>query len=76
VKAAGAVIGHVTSVVFSPRLGKNIGYAIVPVACAELGTRLTVVVPDGEEREARVVTRPFIDPEKTIPRASMSAKRQ
>lgn len=74
VKAAGTIVGHVTSAVFSPRVGKNIGYALVPVANAELGTRLTVVVSDGEEREARVVTRPFIDPEKTIPRAS--AQRQ
>jgi aminomethyltransferase len=74
VKAAGALVGHVTSAVFSPRLNKNIGYAFVPVAHAELGTRLSVVVADGTERDARVVTRPFIDPEKAIPRAS--AKRQ
>ncbi|MGH7519712.1 MAG: glycine cleavage T C-terminal barrel domain-containing protein [Gemmatimonadales bacterium] len=70
VKAAGAIVGHVTSAVFSPRLGKNIGYALVPVAYAELGTRLTVLVSDDEQREARVVARPFIDPEKTIPRGS------
>jgi glycine cleavage system aminomethyltransferase T len=76
VKAAGAIVGNVTSAVFSPRLGKNIGYAFVPVAHAELGTRLSVVVADREEREARVVTRPFIDPDKTIPRASASPKRQ
>lgn len=74
VRAAGATVGHVTSAVYSPRLRKNIGYALVPTACAELGTGLAVVLPEGEEREARVVTRPFIDPEKTIPRAS--AKRQ
>lgn len=64
------VIGHVTSAVFSPRLRKNIGYAFVPVAHAEPGggTPLRVVLPDRVERSARVVPRPFIDPEKSIPR--------
>ena len=68
VKAGAQVIGHVTSAVFSPRLRRNIGYAFVPVAHAELGTVLSVVLPDGVERPARVVRRPFIDPEKAIPR--------
>jgi len=68
VKHGAAVIGHVTSAVFSPRLRKNIGYAFVPVAHAELGTPLSVVLPDRVERSARVVPRPFIDPEKSIPR--------
>ena len=62
------VIGHVTSAVFSPRLRKNIGYALVPVGHTELGTALSVVLPSGLERLARVVRRPFIDPEKAIPR--------
>lgn len=69
VRAGDAVVGHVTSAVFSPRLRKNIGYAIVPVRDAELGTGLTVALPGGRERAARVVKRPFIDPEKAIPRA-------
>lgn len=69
VTSGGGVVGHVTSAVFSPRLQKNIGYALVPVACAELGTSLAVTLPNGSERAARVAKRPFIDPEKAIPRA-------
>jgi glycine cleavage system aminomethyltransferase T len=53
--------GHVTSVVYSPRLKKNIGYALVPAEYAALGTRLEVA-----GRAATVVRMPFIDPEKAI----------
>ena len=64
----GEGIGFVTSAVYSPRLGRNIGYAMVPVAAAELGTRLRVTTPDGD-RVARVVPRPFVDPDKEIPKS-------
>jgi len=64
----GEEIGFVTSAVFSPRLGRNIGYALVPAAAAELGTRLRVTTPDGE-RDATVVPRPFVDPDKEIPKS-------
>ncbi|MGQ0547271.1 MAG: glycine cleavage T C-terminal barrel domain-containing protein [Betaproteobacteria bacterium] len=53
--------GHVTSVVYSPRLKKNIGYALVAAEYAALGTRLEI-----EGRAATVVRMPFIDPEKAI----------
>jgi glycine cleavage system aminomethyltransferase T len=62
------VVGHVTSAVFSPRLGRNIGYALVPAARSALGTCFTVVLPGGEARPATVVEKPFVDPGKTIPR--------
>lgn len=65
--AEGAVAGHVTSAVYSPRLRKNIGYAFVPAERAALGTNLVVVLAE-EERPARVVARPFLDPQKTIPK--------
>jgi aminomethyltransferase len=61
-------VGRVTSALYSPRLAKNIGYAMVPVELAEPGTVLAVRIPDGGEREARVVAKPFVDPEKAIPR--------
>ena len=64
----GEEIGFVTSAVHSPRLGRNIGYALVPAATGELGTRLGVVTPDGE-RDATVVPRPFVDPGKDIPKS-------
>lgn len=67
-QAAAEVVGHVTSAVYSPRLRKNIGYGFVPVAHADTGSRLSVMLPDGTERDARVVPRPFIDPQKAIPR--------
>lgn len=56
-------IGRITSAVYSPRLKKNIGYAMVPVERAMLGTALKVDTSDGE-RNAVVVAMPFIDPTK------------
>lgn len=65
----GSEVGFITSAVYSPRLETNIGYAMVPAETAELGNRLTVAVADGEVREATVVPKPFIDPEKEIPKS-------
>ena len=67
VRGEGDGIGFVTSAVYSPRLGRNIGYAMVPAAAAALGTRLSVTTADGE-RDATVVPRPFVDPDKEIPK--------
>jgi glycine cleavage system aminomethyltransferase T len=69
VSAGGKVVGRVTSAIWSPRLKKNIGYAMVPVAQAAPGTALTVYVPGAGERAATVVTMPFIDPAKAIPKS-------
>lgn len=69
VSADGRMVGRITSAIYSPRLRKNIGYAMVPVEHAELGTRLRVTVPGAGERDAVVVPKPFIDPEKAIPKA-------
>jgi aminomethyltransferase len=65
----GSQIGQVTSAIYSPRLEKNIGYAMLPIEHARLGTRLAVVVPDVGERSATVVRKPFLDPKKEIPKA-------
>ncbi len=64
-----SVVGHVTSAIYSPRLQKNIGYAMVPVAHAAPGTRLRVAIPEVGERPATVVPKPFVDPKKAIPKA-------
>src|SRR5581483_6876249 len=69
----GGRVGEVTSACHSPRLEKNIGYAMVPTELAELGTELEVEV-DGESREARVVEMPFIDPKKEIPKQRLAAE--
>jgi len=62
------IIGHITSAIYSPRLKKNIGYAMLLAEHAEIGTRLTVTVPGSGEREATVVRKPFVDPNKEIPK--------
>jgi aminomethyltransferase len=60
-------IGQVTSACRSPRLEKNIGYAMVPIEYNGLGTELAVDTPYGR-RAAKVVEKPFYDPKKTIPK--------
>jgi glycine cleavage system aminomethyltransferase T len=69
VSRSGKEAGHVTSAVFSPRLKKNIGYAMVPVEHATLGTQLMMSVPDSGARTAKVVKKPFLDPQKEIPKS-------
>jgi aminomethyltransferase len=57
--------GFITSCVHSPRLQKNIGYAMVPREYSAAGTRLEIQAPAGD-RSAVVVPMPFIDPKKAI----------
>jgi len=64
----GQRVGHVSAVVHSPRLEKNIGYAMVPTEHSELGTPLTVNAPWGE-LTATVVRKPFVDPQKDVPKS-------
>ncbi len=66
----GQRVGSVTSAVHSPRLDRNIGFALLDTAYAELGKHYTVETPEGD-RDLEVTTTPFIDPEKKIPRASL-----
>jgi len=62
----GERIGHVTDLLWSPRLSKNIGYVWVPIALAAPGTVLEVETPDGTVK-ARTAALPFLDPRKQIP---------
>lgn len=64
----GRTIGKVTSAIYSPRLGKNIGYAWLPIERSEPGTQVTVESEWGT-RTATVVPMPFVDPDKQIPRS-------
>ncbi len=59
-------LGKVTSAIHSPRLGKNIGFAWLPVERTETGTSVAVETEWGT-RTATVVDMPFVDPEKRIP---------
>ena len=68
VRVRGRNIGYVTSAIHSPRLKKNVGYAMVPIEHAEIGSELEVLHPSGP-RTATVVKKPFIDPGKAIPKA-------
>ena len=68
VRRNGALVGVVTSAVSSPRLEKNIGYAMVPAALSALGTELAVETPAGEAA-AVVAPMPFLDPGKAIPKS-------
>jgi glycine cleavage system aminomethyltransferase T len=70
----GKRVGDVTSACWSPRLEKNIGYAMLPIHLTELGTELEVDTQKGR-RGARVVERPFIDPQKETPKQQLTAAR-
>jgi len=68
VRKNGEAVGAVTSAIHSPRLKKNIGYAMLPVAHTAVGTELSVETPSCEAR-AVVVPMPFVDPAKKIPKS-------
>jgi aminomethyltransferase len=68
VRVEGKTAGFVTSCVYSPRLKKNIGYAMLPIEKAS-AKKLVVEAPKGP-RSAVVVPMPFIDPKKEIPKAT------
>ncbi len=59
VHAGDGVVGRVTSCVYSPRLGKNIGLAMVGIAQTEVGIRLSTTSPQGDVA-AVVVPMPFL----------------
>ena len=62
VTRGGEMIGKVTSACYSPRLDKNIGYAMVPVEHSRARDELVVERPE-ETVEAVVVDRVFFKPE-------------
>ncbi|MGH3629134.1 MAG: glycine cleavage T C-terminal barrel domain-containing protein [Sciscionella sp.] len=63
----GLRIGAVTSACYSPRLERNIGFAMVPIAYHEPGTELVVTTQHGRQQSV-VVEKPFLDPRKEIPK--------
>lgn len=63
----GERVGEVTSACFSPRLERNVGFAMVPVGLSELGTALQIQTPEGLV-DAAVVPKPFVDPTKETPK--------
>ena len=61
-------VGQVTSARHSPQLGGVIGMAWVPSGLAEEGTEVTIS-DEGRRLQARVVTKPFYDPEGEVLRS-------
>ncbi len=57
--AGGSHVGEVTVAVYSPRLSKNIGYAMVSIDHAALGTSLAIEAPWGTTA-AVVAQKPFL----------------
>ena len=68
VSANGTEAGRITSAVYSPRLGKNIGYAMVPIDLSMVGSTFSVSTPGGN-RQTTVVEKPFVDPKKEVPKS-------
>jgi glycine cleavage system T protein len=68
VSVDGRKVGKITSAVYSPRMEKNIGYAMVPIESSDVGSTVTVATPSGD-RQATVVPKPFVDPKKEVPKS-------
>ncbi len=58
VQKDGALVGFVTSGGFAPSVGKNLGLALVDIACAAEGTELEIIIRD-KPVNAQVVGKPF-----------------
>ncbi len=59
----GEISGRVTSISYSPTVGRYIGMAFVVPELAAQGTQLAIRITDGSEVKATVVRTPFYDPE-------------
>jgi aminomethyltransferase len=68
----GEKVGRLTDAVWSPGLGKNIGYVWVPIALAEPGTVLDVVTERGDHIEGHTAAIPFVDPRKEAPAGALT----
>jgi glycine cleavage system aminomethyltransferase T len=64
--SGGDQVGKVTNAVWSPGLGKNIGYVWVPIELAEPGNRIDVESEWGS-MSGRTAAIPFVDPRKERP---------
>jgi glycine cleavage system aminomethyltransferase T len=65
----GTKVGHITDLIWSPRLVKNIGYVWVPIELSAPGIPLEIENPDGSRWAARTAAIPFLDAKKDIPKA-------
>jgi aminomethyltransferase len=65
----GEAVGHVTDLIWSPRLEKNIGYVWVPIELAGPGNELEILWQGGEKTAGTTADIPFLDPKKAVPAA-------
>ncbi|MBI2237149.1 MAG: hypothetical protein HYU54_01300 [Actinobacteria bacterium] len=63
----GKTVGHVTDLIWSPRLERNIGYVWVPIELSDPGNELAIEGPDGDRATGWTAAIPFLDPKKEIP---------
>jgi glycine cleavage system aminomethyltransferase T len=68
----GKQVGRVTDAIWSPKLGKNIGYAWVPIELAKPGTAIEVETEHGDTLRVTTAEIPFVDPKKEVPAGSLS----
>jgi sarcosine oxidase subunit alpha len=66
----GNIAGRVTSVAFSPAIGRIVGLAFVGPDMAEKGMRFSIRADAGRMLTARVVPTPFYDPSATVQKAA------
>ncbi|MCV3242114.1 hypothetical protein OHD58_19655 [Mesorhizobium sp. ZC-5] len=59
----GSIAGFITSIAFSPSLGRVIGLAYADRSDADLGSRIVLRASDGSEHHAQVASPHFYDPE-------------
>lgn len=65
VQAGGSTVGHLTSMVYSPRFDANLGFVFVGAEHAEPGTELAVMFAAGV-RTGRTEAIPFVEPIKAL----------
>ncbi len=66
----GQIAGRVTSIAFSPVLGRHVGLAFVPADAAAEGQRFFIRADAGRMVQARVVPIPFYDPAGALQKAA------
>ena len=70
VRSGDEIVGAMTSAVHSPRLDRNIGFALIQSSHLNAGMPLAVETAEGV-RMLEFTSMPFIDPDKSIPRQAL-----
>lgn len=58
----GDIVGRVTSIAWSPHVGRYIGLAFLPPEMTEPGTPFSIRITDGSMVAAKACSTPFFDP--------------